>query len=74
MAERLVTMEHTLRVLLEEKKYSTLKDVLITMNGADVAAVFEEIDPLAFPSCSVCCPKNWRRKPSWRWSRRCRSC
>ena len=38
--------------LLEEKKYSTLKDMLVTMNGADIAAVLEEIDeektPLLF--------------------------
>jgi len=57
MAERLVTMEHTLRVLLEEKKYSTLKDVLITMNGADVAAVFEEIDPVGIPKLFRLLPK-----------------
>ncbi len=57
MAERLVTMEHTLRVLLEGKKYSTLKDVLITMNGADVAAVFEEIDPVGIPKLFRLLPK-----------------
>ncbi len=38
--------------LLDEKKYSTIKDMLITMNPADIAAVFEEVDeertPLLF--------------------------
>ncbi|MBQ8936065.1 MAG: magnesium transporter [Oscillospiraceae bacterium] len=57
MAERFVTMEHTLKVLLEERKYSTLKDVLVTMNGADVAAVFEEINPDGIPKLFRLLPK-----------------
>ena len=44
MAEYSVTVESTLKALLEAKKYTTLKDILITMNGADIAAVFEEIN------------------------------
>ncbi|MBR6350620.1 MAG: magnesium transporter [Lachnospiraceae bacterium] len=43
MAEHNVTVENTIKVLLEDKKYSTLKDILVTMNGADIAAVLEEI-------------------------------
>ena len=31
MTEHKVTMESTLKVLLEQKKYSTLKDILITI-------------------------------------------
>ena len=52
MAEHNVTVEKTLKKLLDEKKYQTLKDVLITLNAADIAAVFEELDeertPLLF--------------------------
>ena len=52
MAEHVAALEKSLRKLLEEKKYQTLKDVLTTMNGADVAAVFEDMDeertPLLF--------------------------
>ena len=52
MAERFVTLEKSLKKLLDEKKYQTLKDVLGTMNGADIAAVFEDLDeertPLLF--------------------------
>ncbi len=52
MAEHNVTVEKTLKKLLDEKKYQTLKDVLVTLNGADIAAVFEELDeertPLLF--------------------------
>ena len=52
MAEHTVRIEKTLSKLLEEKKYQTLKDVMVTMNGADIAAVFEDLDqdrtPLLF--------------------------
>ena len=52
MAEYSVTLESMLNTLLDEKKYQTLKDVLITLNAADIAAVFEELDeertPLLF--------------------------
>ena len=52
MAERVVTIEKSLKKLLDEKKYQTLKDLMATMNGADLAAVFENLDedrtPLLF--------------------------
>ena len=41
---RQITMDRTLTALLEDKKYSSIRDVLITMNPADIAAVFEEMD------------------------------
>ena len=43
MADRVITMDSTLKVLLEEKKYRTLKDILVTMNPADIAVVFEDL-------------------------------
>ena len=43
MAERNATLGSTIQALLEEKKYSTIKDVLITMEPADVAGILEEI-------------------------------
>ena len=52
MAEHTISFDKTLSKLLEEKKYQTLKDVMVTMNGADIAAVFEDLDqdrtPLLF--------------------------
>ncbi|MDO4989880.1 MAG: magnesium transporter [Eubacteriales bacterium] len=52
MAEHTISFDKTLNKLLEEKKYQTLKDVMVTMNGADIAAVFEDLDqdrtPLLF--------------------------
>lgn len=44
MAVRNVTLEKTLRKLLLEKKYQTLKDILVTLEPADISAVFEELD------------------------------
>lgn len=38
-----VTLTETIRVLLEEKKYNTLRDILVTMKPYDIAAVFEEL-------------------------------
>ena len=52
MAARNVTVEKTIRKLLDEKKYQTLKDILITLEPADISVVFEELDeertPLLF--------------------------
>ena len=39
MAETTVTLESTLSALIEGKKYAALRDILVTMNPADVAAV-----------------------------------
>ena len=36
MAEYTSTMERTIALLLEEKKYLTLRDILVTMNPSDV--------------------------------------
>ena len=38
MTERFEIVKKTLVQMLEEKKYSTLREVLITMNPADIAA------------------------------------
>ena len=57
MAEHTVTMESTLKKLLEEKKYASLKDVLVTMNPADVAAIFEEIADERLPRLFRLLPK-----------------
>ena len=52
MAVRNVTLEKTIGALLESKKYQTLKDILVTLEPADIAAVFEELNedraPLLF--------------------------
>ena len=57
MAERTFTIEGTLFALLEGKKYSTIKDILVTMNPSDVAAVFEDMEEDRLPLLFRLLPK-----------------
>ncbi len=57
MAEHTVTMDTMLTTLLEEKKYSTIRDILSTMNPADIAAVFEDLEPDRLPLLFRLLPK-----------------
>lgn len=52
-----VTLTETIKVLLDEKKYSTLKDILVTMNPYDIAAVFEELQDEKTPILFRILPK-----------------
>ena len=47
----------TLLTLLEEKKYPTVKEILVTMNPADIAAAFEEMDESRLPVLFRLIPK-----------------
>ncbi len=49
MAEKTVTMERTLQKLLEEKKYTSVRDILVTMNAADVAYILDKTEPEETP-------------------------
>ena len=40
MAERFELVEKAILKMVEDKKYSTLRDILLTMNPADIAQVF----------------------------------
>ena len=57
MAERNATLGSTIQVLLEEKKYPTLKDILVTMEPADVAGILEEIGDTRIPRLFRLLPK-----------------
>ena len=57
MAEHSVTMEATLLKLLDEKKYATLRDILITMNPSDIAAIFDELAEERLPLLFRLLPK-----------------
>lgn len=52
-----VTITETIKVLLEEKKYSTLRDILTTMKPFDIAAVFEELQDEKTPILFRILPK-----------------
>lgn len=57
MAEHNVTLERTLSTLLESKRYSTIKDILVTMNPADIAAIFDGIEADRLPLLFRLLPK-----------------
>jgi len=57
MAEHNVTVENTLQTLLKEKKYTTVRDIMITMNPADIAAVFTGLNPEQLPLLFRLLPK-----------------
>lgn len=52
-----VTLTETIRVLLEEKKYNTLRDILDTMKPFDIAAVFEQLQDEKTPILFRILPK-----------------
>ena len=43
--------------LIESKKYGTLRDILVTMNAADIAALFEDLEPEMMPRLFRLLPK-----------------
>ena len=57
MAEYTSTMERTIALLLKEKKYMTLRDILVTMNPSDVAALFEALPEDRLPLLFRLLPK-----------------
>ena len=57
MAEHNVTVESTLDALLSEKKYTTIRDILSTMNPADIASVFDEMEEERLPLLFRLLPK-----------------
>lgn len=57
MAEFNATFEKTLNRLLEEKKYSSIKDILSTMAPEDVATIIQEMEDKAGPLIFRLLPK-----------------
>ena len=57
MAELQFSLRNTLLKLLEEKRYYSLRDLFNTMNPADIAAVFEDIDEARLPLLFRLLPK-----------------
>ena len=53
MSEKTYSLEITIQSLLEHKRYPTIKDILVTLNAADIAAIFAELSPEALPRYSV---------------------
>ncbi len=57
MADHSVTVENTLQALLADKKYTTIRDILVTMNPADIAAVFSGVETEKLPLLFRLLPK-----------------
>lgn len=57
MAERTQTLENALETLLAERKYQSIRDVLVTMTAPDIAVLFEGIGQEMLPRLFRLLPK-----------------
>ncbi len=57
MAERFEIVEKAIVKMLEDKKYATLRDILVTMNPSDIAAVFAGLEEQKMPLLFRLLPK-----------------
>ena len=57
MAEVTMTLQKTVEKLFAEQKYATVRDILTTMNAADVAALFQLLDTDRLPVLFRLLPK-----------------
>ena len=57
MAERFEIVEKALLHMLEDKKYATMRDILVTMNPSDIAAVFADLEDRQIPLVFRLLPK-----------------
>ena len=57
MTERFEIVAKALTKMLEDKKYATLRDILVTMNPADIAAVFADMEETRLPLLFRLLPK-----------------
>ena len=57
MTDAFETLKKSIKSLAEEKKYATLRDILTTMNAADVASLFEDIPEETVPLLYRLLPK-----------------
>ena len=57
MAERFEIVEKALLAMLEDKKYATLRDILITMNPSDIAGLFSGLEEKQIPLMYRLLPK-----------------
>ena len=57
MAERFEIVEKALLRMLEDKKYTTMRDILATMNPNDIAAIFDDLEERQIPIVFRLLPK-----------------
>ena len=57
MAERFELVEKAILKMVEDRKYATLRDILVTMNPADIAGIFNSLDDKRIPLMFRLLPK-----------------
>ena len=57
MAERFELVEKAILKMVEDKKYATLRDILVTMNPADIAGIFNSLEDKRIPLMFRLLPK-----------------
>ena len=57
MAERFEIVQRAIIAMLEDKKYTTLRDILATMNPSDVAGLFKDLEDKQIPVMFRLLPK-----------------
>ena len=57
MAERFDLLQRALQHMLEDKKYATARDILVTMNPSDIAALFADLEEKQIPLMFRLLPK-----------------
>ena len=57
MAERFEIVEKAILAMMEDKKYATLRDILVTMNPTDIAGLFDGLEEKQIPLMFRLLPK-----------------
>ena len=57
MTERIEIVEKALLQMLEEKKYTSMRHMLVTMNPSDIAAIFDDMEDHQLPIVFRLLPK-----------------
>ena len=57
MENQTVILEKMITSLLNEKKYPSLRDILVTMNPSDIASIFDGLEPDRIPLLFRLLPK-----------------
>jgi len=57
MKERFELLEKAILTMVEDKKYATLRDILVTVNPADIAGIFNSLDDKRIPLMFRLLPK-----------------
>ena len=57
MAERFEIVQKAMQNFLDGKKYTTLRDMLVTMNPSDIAGIFDDLEENRIPVMFRLLPK-----------------